>query len=634
MKIGEFLAGNKKSNSFALVLKIFFAFFYLYLVILMAWIGDDAQLTFRQIWNFINGDGITYNIGERVQSFTHPLWFLVLSLITFFTSELYLTSLVTSITQSLVAVYIILYIEYKNNKSKQLIFSPIYFLVFSFAFMDYTTSGLENSLSYLIVSVLFLVFFRYNWRNYLTFIYILLALLVLNRLDYSILFIPLALLLLFYTKSIKNCIRVLLPGVLILIAWFAFATVYFGSPLPNTFFAKLNAGYATEDVLDRGRTYFLALRLDLVTPLVLIFGFIFSLLSLNKILISFSIGQLLYLLYIYSIGGDFMMGRFFSLLIYISICQLAVAVYVQKYLSFKTINISLLVFLIFIIPIGVVRSFPIFTTNEYESRGTVKKVFDERGFYYETMGLFSPKRSWPVIKSQSSNRSTDYDYACGYAGYYSIVNSSTHLIDLCGLSDPFLSKIPAIQIENWRIGHHVRKIPQEYGEFLLGNITEIPDKNLHGLLNDVKLLAWSDLFSIERMKAIIRVHSNYYSNLDYSEYTDPYQWILPTSKKEVLIFENWDQELETRPWPYVKLWPTMYFNNNLEIKSKVPRYSDLVEIELNIEHQYEIFVNDKFVHVFYPSCQQYSFLREIYLDSPVLVKSIEIRAVGADYESS
>ena len=335
MKIGEFLAGNKISNSFALGLKICFAFFYLYLVILMAWIGDDAQLTFRQIWNFVNGDGITYNIGERVQSFTHPLWFLVLSLITFFTSELYLTSLVTSIIQSLVAVYIILYIEYKNNKSKQLIFSPIYFLVFSFAFMDYTTSGLENSLSYLIVSVLFLVFFRYNWRNHLMFIYALLALLVLNRLDYSILFIPLALLLIFYTRNIKSFIRVIFPGVLILIVWFSFATVYFGSPLPNTFFAKLNAGYSTEEVLDRGRIYFLALRLDLVTPLVLIFGLIFSILSLNKILISLSIGQLLYLAYIYSIGGDFMMGRFFSLLIFTSICQLTVAVYVQKWMSFK-----------------------------------------------------------------------------------------------------------------------------------------------------------------------------------------------------------------------------------------------------------------------------------------------------------
>ena len=159
MKIAEFLIGNRKSNNLAFGLKVFFGIFFVYLLLIMAWIGDDAQLTFRQIWNFINGDGITYNIGERVQSFTHPLWFLVLSFFTFISRELYLTTTVISVIQSLVAVYIVLFIEYKNNKSQQLIFSPIFFLVFSFAFMDYTSSGLENSLSYLIFSVLFLVFF-------------------------------------------------------------------------------------------------------------------------------------------------------------------------------------------------------------------------------------------------------------------------------------------------------------------------------------------------------------------------------------------------------------------------------------------------------------------------------------------
>ena len=163
------------------------------------------------------------------------------------------------------------------------------------------------------------------------------------------------------------------------------------------------------------------------------------------------------------------------------------------------------------------------------------------------------------------------------------------MIDLCGLSDPFLSRIPAIQVENWGIGHHVRKLPQNYGEYLLGNVVEIPDKKLQGLLDDVQLMAWSDLFSIARMKAIFRLHSNYYSDLDFSEYLDPNLWILPSNEKDELILENWDQELETKSWPYSNDYDYMIFNNNLEIKSKKPRYSDLIEIELNLEHQYEIY---------------------------------------------
>ena len=127
MNIGDFLAGNSKSNTFAVGSKIFFGFFTLYLVIISAWIGDDALLTFRQIWNFINGDGITFNIAERVQAFTHPLWFLVLSLFTFFTREIFLTTLVISMVLSTVAVYILLFAEYQNYKSRQYIFSPVFF---------------------------------------------------------------------------------------------------------------------------------------------------------------------------------------------------------------------------------------------------------------------------------------------------------------------------------------------------------------------------------------------------------------------------------------------------------------------------------------------------------------------------
>ena len=190
------------------------------------------------------------------------------------------------------------------------------------------------------------------------------------------------------------------------------------APLPNTFYAKLNTGYPVDEILDRGRTYFLALRLDLVTPIILVLGFIFSLLSFNKILISLSIGQILYLVYIYSIGGDFMMGRFFSLLVFISIGQLTIALYGQKFLSFKMINILLLGILILIVPIGVARSFPIFTTIDYVPRDQVTKIYDERGSYYKTMGLFSPKRNWPDYKNPIIRRSLQ------------IMNSFVYMLDI------------------------------------------------------------------------------------------------------------------------------------------------------------------------------------------------------------
>ena len=43
------------------------------------WLGDDASLTFRVVLNFTEGHGMVWNWGERVQVFTHPAWFLLLS---------------------------------------------------------------------------------------------------------------------------------------------------------------------------------------------------------------------------------------------------------------------------------------------------------------------------------------------------------------------------------------------------------------------------------------------------------------------------------------------------------------------------------------------------------------------------
>ncbi len=38
---------------------------------------DDAYITFRTVENFANGFGLTWNVTERVQAYTHPLWMLL-----------------------------------------------------------------------------------------------------------------------------------------------------------------------------------------------------------------------------------------------------------------------------------------------------------------------------------------------------------------------------------------------------------------------------------------------------------------------------------------------------------------------------------------------------------------------------
>ena len=58
--------------------KVFSAatFFLLLLILYQTTLTIDALITFRVIDNFVHGYGLRWNIAERVQAYTNPLWML------------------------------------------------------------------------------------------------------------------------------------------------------------------------------------------------------------------------------------------------------------------------------------------------------------------------------------------------------------------------------------------------------------------------------------------------------------------------------------------------------------------------------------------------------------------------------
>ena len=122
---------------------------YLVVVLRAAWVSDDAYITLRTVDNFVNGNGLTWNIGERVQTYTHPLWMFLLSIPYLFTREAFYTTIATSVSASALAVLI------AAGGIKKSAALPFFFgLCFlSRAFVDYSTSGLEQPLTYLLLSL-------------------------------------------------------------------------------------------------------------------------------------------------------------------------------------------------------------------------------------------------------------------------------------------------------------------------------------------------------------------------------------------------------------------------------------------------------------------------------------------------
>src|SRR5262245_48503581 len=83
---------------------VFAVFAFLLLFIRTAWVNDDAYITFRTIDNFLHGFGLRWNINERVQTYTHPLWMLMMLAASAISGEMYYTSTFISIGLSLLCV--------------------------------------------------------------------------------------------------------------------------------------------------------------------------------------------------------------------------------------------------------------------------------------------------------------------------------------------------------------------------------------------------------------------------------------------------------------------------------------------------------------------------------------------------
>ena len=74
----------------------------------LAWVGDDAYITLRTVENLCDGHGPVWNVGERVQTYTHPLWLLVLTCGRLLTGECYFATIALGAVGTVAAAFLLL----------------------------------------------------------------------------------------------------------------------------------------------------------------------------------------------------------------------------------------------------------------------------------------------------------------------------------------------------------------------------------------------------------------------------------------------------------------------------------------------------------------------------------------------
>jgi arabinofuranosyltransferase len=474
-----------------------------------AWLSDDAYITFRTIDNFLNGYGLRWNVAERVQSFTHPLWLLLLTPLIAVTGNPYLSALALSVLLTACAVGQVLWLVGPRSRPLQAA-SIVTAMVLSKAFTDYTTSGLENSLSHaLLAGLMILTATPIHTTRRAGMAGALVALTGMARLDLLLLAGPIGVAAL---RSVRRTIPAFLVGLLPLVAWTVFSVVYYGVPFPNTAYAKLATGVPQRDLWIQGVSYFFdSLDRDPVTLFVIASGVLGGVAAGRGDRVP-ALSVAVYLIYVARIGGDFMTGRFFTAPFVVSLCLVARIPWPESV-------IGKLAPLAATLALGLSTTNPtLFSGTEYHTPWRAmladSGIVDERGFYFQHTGWLRANgiRSAPddahtlppkLSKVRAANPRVFTHDRVGMVGYYT--GPDRHIIDTFALSDPLLARLPTNV--PWRIGHFARDLPGGYLESVEQDRNRVEDPRIASLYTIIRLVTRGPIWSARRWRAIVALNT-------------------------------------------------------------------------------------------------------------------------------
>lgn len=489
---------------------------FLAVLIRTAWMSDDAMITLRTVLNVTHGFGLRYNIAERVQTFTHPLWLGVVTAMYYVTANVYYAAFASAIALSAAAFW--LAVTRAASGWQAAVVAVILF--FSRAFVDFSTSGLENPLSYGLLAVFLGVFLASERdavperpQRALRRLWTLAALLYLTRPDDVLLVAPLLLLATWRMRG-AGMVRPVFIGLLPAIAWTVFAILYYGFPFPNTAYAKLAMGIERSELWTQGLLYLVdSLDRDPLTLTTIAFAVLLAVTQKRPAARALAAGLVLYLVYVVSIGGDFMAGRFLAVPLFGAALLLGTLARGPRPMWIAA-GIAL-------IAVGSAGShLPLWSNSAFGDSGNKPSgIIDERGVYFRDKSLVLAKRAtfrepdWPTARKEVPPPRVLP--TCGLMGTSGLdFGPYTHLLDECALADPLLAHLPALYNAEWRTGHYRRLIPAGYQETLETGENRLKDRGLYEYYNHLSGVIRADrIWSSARLKEIVALNRGKYDRL-------------------------------------------------------------------------------------------------------------------------
>lgn len=505
---------------------ILLAGLFAYVLYSTAWLCDDAYISYRTVENWVTGHGLTWNPGERVQAFTHPLWLFINAFAYSISLEGFLTFITVAMTTSMI-VFLLFTFRMALTLTQALLGTTM--LLSSRAYMDYATSGLENPLSHLLLLLFLLVFLKKDLGpKQVFFLALISGLGVLNRMDTLLLYAP-AMAYLLIAQFSRRTITLIALGYLPFITWELFSLIYYGALVPNTAYAKLGTGLPDSALALQGLHYYnYTLLRDPATLPVIAMGLLAPLFLRKLKFLLLALGLALYLVYIIKIGGDFMGGRFFAAPLFLAVCILVRSPMLARWkialpLGIATLTLTLLA------PHAPFTTGSMFGNN-VDGFKDGHGVGDERRFWYNNGSLtaWSAGKEMPAhsyVNEGKSYRKAGRDLvkrhgSVGFRGFFA--GPKVHIVDHYALTDPLLARMPARYNPRWRIGHFTRHVPAGYEKTISTSRPSFQDPDIATFNGYVKQLTQGPLWTKKRWATIYNFHRGTYDHLiDKNQYRFP-----------------------------------------------------------------------------------------------------------------
>jgi arabinofuranosyltransferase len=482
-----------------------------------AYVCDDAFITFRTVDNFVRGYGLRWNPLERVQVFTSPLFTLLTALAYWPVHDrsfvpnpdrIYGVALLLSFALSLATLLWIM-ARARGNPWR---WPVLALLLSSQAFVTFTSSGLETPLVYLLLALFYTGFLRRDPPDSPRDCFVLFGVAglgVLNRLDTALLYLPACLWLL--ARGWRRQGPAVLGRIAVALAplglWLGFAVVYFGFVLPNTYYPKAGLDVPPAVLHTMGLAYLSeSFAQDPITLGVIAAGLCVAWIDLRSLLTACAAAG--YVLYIYSLGGDFIGFRFLappflvSGLLLLRFGGLRLAGAGARWAPLAVGGVVLYAALIPASPLRAAFEPPLAT---------------DVAFYHPASGLskWRPGRAFPFDRFLSvfdaehcaSLRTVEFSVGGSGGGLHSFCRGpESHLIDQIGITDPLMARL-ALPIRGAFHPAHVPKpLPVGYLESVRTGENRFAAPDLAAFYAKVRTIVSGPLFSRERWRYVVELN--------------------------------------------------------------------------------------------------------------------------------